>query len=80
MIRVTTSSVIDAPADAVWAAIRDFNALPDWQPGIVKSTIEDGGSADRIGCVRALTLANRASSPSEWWGSPMRTAQSPTRS
>ena len=26
------STVIDAPADAVWAKIRDFNGLPDWYP------------------------------------------------
>jgi len=52
MIRVYTSSVIDAPADAVWQQVRDFNGLPNWHPGIAESRIEAGAPADRIGCVR----------------------------
>ena len=52
MIRVYTSSVIDAGADSVWARIRDFNALPQWHPGIADSRIENGQPSDRIGCVR----------------------------
>ena len=43
MVKVYISSVIDAPADRVWAAIRDFNALPKWHPAI-----ED--SQSRAGC------------------------------
>ncbi len=56
MIRVTTSSVINAPVETVWKTIRDFNALPEWQPAIAKSEIEDGGTSDRIGCVRSMEL------------------------
>ena len=52
MIRVYTSSVIDAPADAVWQQVRDFNGLPDWHPGIAESRIEAGMPSDRIGCIR----------------------------
>jgi hypothetical protein len=52
MIRVYTSSVIDAPADAVWQQVRDFNGLPNWHPGIAESRIEAGAPSDRIGCVR----------------------------
>lgn len=52
MVRVYTSSVIDAPADAVWARIRDFNGLPQWHPGIVDSRIENGEPSDKVGCVR----------------------------
>ena len=37
MIRVYTSSVIDAPADAVWEQVRDFNGLPQWHPCIADS-------------------------------------------
>jgi len=57
MIRVTTSSVINAPVDTVWQAIRDFNALPDWHPAIASSKVEDGGTPDRIGCIRNMELA-----------------------
>ena len=52
MIKVYTSSVIDAPADAVWAQIRDFNALPQWHPQIADSRIEGATASDRIGCIR----------------------------
>ena len=54
MVRVYTSSVIDAPADAVWARVRDFNALPQWHPGIADSRIENSEASDRIGCIRAF--------------------------
>jgi hypothetical protein len=52
MVRVYVSSVIDAPADTVWARVRDFNGMPQWHPGIADSRIENGEPADRIGCIR----------------------------
>ena len=54
MANVFISSVIPAPIDSVWAKIRDFNGLPDWHPRMVKSEIEGGLPADRIGCVRRI--------------------------
>ena len=56
MVRVYTSSVIDASADAVWNVIRDFNALPAWHPLIADSRIENGQPADKVGCVRAFRM------------------------
>ena len=58
MIRIYTSSVIDAPADSVWAVIRDFNALPAWHPLIAESRIEGGLAADQVGCVRNFRLVD----------------------
>ncbi|AOB31134.1 polyketide cyclase [Bordetella sp. H567] len=52
MTTVFVSSVIDAPAADVWAAVRDFNGMPQWHPLIADSLIENGLTADRIGCVR----------------------------
>ncbi len=52
MIRVYTSSVINAPVDTVWGLVRDFNALPAWHPGIADSRIEQGWPSDRVGAVR----------------------------
>ena len=52
MIRVYTSSVIDRPAEAVWARIRDFDALPQWHPVIADSRIEGGLASDQVGCIR----------------------------
>ena len=54
MVRIYTSSVIDAAADAVWARIRDFDALPQWHPGIADSRIENGEPGDKVGCIRSF--------------------------
>ena len=56
MVKVYISSVIDAPADRVWAAIRDFNALPKWHPAIKDSHVEGGLPSDRVGCIRNFNL------------------------
>jgi len=56
MVKVYTSSVIDAPAAEVWDRIRDFNGLPSWHPGIAESRIELGRSSDQVGCIRNFTL------------------------
>jgi uncharacterized protein YndB with AHSA1/START domain len=60
MPTVTVSSVIAAPVDQVWAAIRDFNGLPSWHPRMVASEIEDGKASDEIGCVRKFQTATGA--------------------
>lgn len=56
MARVYVSSVIGAPADRVWAAVRNFDGLPDWHPAVAESRIEGGAAADQVGCVRAFRL------------------------
>ncbi len=60
MPRAYASTVIDRPAGEVWAVIRDFNGLPDWNPGVTRSAIEDGRPADQVGCVRSFHLADGA--------------------
>jgi uncharacterized protein YndB with AHSA1/START domain len=56
--KVYVSSVLDAPADRVWAMIRDFNGLPSWVPAVTESRIEQRHPADKIGCVRNFTLTD----------------------
>lgn len=58
MARVYVSSVISAPAARVWARLRDFNGLPNWHPAIAESRIENGETADKVGCIRAFSLRN----------------------
>lgn len=58
MTKVFVSAVIDAPVDAVWALMRDFNGLPDWHPRFSRSHIEDGLPSDQIGCVRNFDIAD----------------------
>jgi hypothetical protein len=56
VIKVYTSTVIDAPADVVWGIVRDFNGLPRWTPFVADSRIEQNLPADRIGCIRNFRL------------------------
>ena len=56
MVKVYTSSVLDASADAVWSEIRDFNGLPRWHPAIKDSYIEHQLPSDKVGCIRNFTL------------------------
>ena len=58
MAKIFISSVINAPIDAVWAKMRDFNGLADWHPLVAESHIEDGEPSDRVGCVRTFRLAD----------------------
>src|SRR3954470_9355495 len=56
-----TSTVIDLPADRVWAAVRDFNGLATWWPAAVtNSEIEEGKGGDQVGAVRSFHLKDGA--------------------
>jgi hypothetical protein len=56
MTKVYVSTVIDAAAADVWRVVRDFNGLPSWAPFAVESRIEQGQSADQVGCIRNFRL------------------------
>ena len=58
MAKVYASSVIPAPASAVWAVVRDFNALPKWTKFVAESRIEHNAPADKVGCIRNFRLNN----------------------
>jgi Polyketide cyclase / dehydrase and lipid transport len=60
MPRVFVSSVVEAPAEEVWAIIRRFDAAADWLPFVRSSPIEDGGDPTRVGCVRVVTQTDGA--------------------
>lgn len=56
MTHVYVSSIIPAPANTVWALVRDFNALPQWTPFVAESRIEQNVPSDKVGCIRAFSL------------------------
>ncbi|MBY0364312.1 MAG: SRPBCC family protein [Phreatobacter sp.] len=56
MPKVVRSTIINAPVDALWAVLRDFNGHDQYHPIVAASAIERGHPADRIGCVRRFTL------------------------
>jgi carbon monoxide dehydrogenase subunit G len=51
--KVTEQISIDAPAAAVWARIRNFDALKDWHPAVASSSASDGNNE---GSLRTLQL------------------------
>lgn len=55
MIRVHESAVIPHPVSRVWALVGDFNSMPDWQPDIVASELQNGLPGTAVGCVRLTT-------------------------
>lgn len=55
MAKAFASTIIEAPVEAVWDVVRDFNALPVWNPGIRDSSIEEGLASDVVGCIRSFT-------------------------
>src|SRR5207342_1250798 len=57
-VRVLRSAVVDAPIDAVWRLLRDFNSHAEWHPAIAASRIEAGEGSDVVGAVRAFRLAD----------------------
>jgi carbon monoxide dehydrogenase subunit G len=58
--RVTVSDVVSAPVDEVWAAIRDFDAIDQWHPGITDCSIEDGHGSAEIGAVRSFQAGEKS--------------------
>jgi len=57
MAGVTIAEPIPAPADRVWAQIRDFGSISDWLPAAEASEANGAG----VGAVRMLALAGGAS-------------------
>jgi len=55
-VHVMRSGVINAPVEAVWHLLRDFNSHGGWHPAVAESRIEAGEAPDLVGAVRAFTL------------------------
>ena len=56
MVRVIRSTVLNAPIEAVWNVVRDFNGHDKWHPVVATSQIERGNPSDMVGCVRRFRL------------------------
>ena len=56
MVRVRRTTVLDAPVDAVWRILRDFNGHDRWHPIVARSDLEDGRRTDQVGAVRNFTI------------------------
>ena len=56
MVTVRRSTIIDAPVEAVWRVVRDFNGHDSWHPAVRDSALEGGLATDLIGAVRNFHL------------------------
>jgi NADPH:quinone reductase len=60
MAAIMRSAVINAPIEAVWRVLRDFNSHHLWHPEVAASEIEDSLPSDQPGCVRRFRLRDGA--------------------
>ncbi len=60
MVAIMRSAVINAPIDAVWRVLRDFNSHHLWHPQVASSEIEESLPSDQPGCVRRFRLRDGA--------------------
>jgi len=58
VVKVYRSTILEAPIEAVWEILRDFNGHDRWHPAIASSQIERGHSASKVGCVRKFRLSD----------------------
>ena len=58
MVHLHRSSVIEAPAEAVWAILGDFNGHAAWHPAVADSVLEEGAAGDQVGAVRNFRLTD----------------------
>jgi len=56
MVKISKSTILEAPVETVWEVLRDFNGHDQWHPIVADSVIEKGWPSDRIGCVRRFHL------------------------
>ncbi|MEO0771592.1 MAG: SRPBCC family protein [Pseudomonadota bacterium] len=54
-MHVFRSMIIDAPTPRVWQAVRAFDGVAAWNPGVTTATLENGAPT-ATGTVRALDI------------------------
>ncbi len=56
-MHVFRSMIIDADISSVWAAVRAFDGVVHWNPGVVRASLENGTST-ATGTIRKLDIAD----------------------
>ncbi len=56
-MKVYRSVILDAPIEAVWADVRAFDGVVNWNPGVVGARMESGSST-AVGSIRHLDIAD----------------------
>ena len=56
-MHVFRSMIIDADIDRVWTAVRAFDGVANWNPGVDTATLENG-AATATGTIRSLQITD----------------------
>lgn len=56
-MHVTRSMILDAPITVAWQAIRRFDGVVDWNPGVTAARMETGQPTE-VGAVRHLDIVD----------------------
>lgn len=56
-MKVFRGVILDAPIGAVWATVRPFDGVANWNPGVTAARMETG-TATGIGSIRHLDIAD----------------------
>ncbi|WP_164661629.1 SRPBCC family protein [Tropicibacter sp. Alg240-R139] len=56
-MHVYRSMILDAPIDAVWSAVRAFDGVSQWNPGVTSARMETG-TATSVGSIRHLDIVD----------------------
>ncbi len=55
MVKIVKSTILEAPVEAVWEVLRDFNGHDQWHPAVADSHIERGQPPTRSAACGAST-------------------------
>ncbi len=56
-MKVFRSVILDAPLDRVWAAVRAFDGVVNWNPAVTGARMESG-SPTAVGAIRHLDIVD----------------------
>ena len=56
-MKVKRSVIIDANIERVWAAVRQFDGVSAWNPGVSAAHMESGKGTE-VGCIRHLDIVD----------------------
>lgn len=58
-MHVYRSMILNAPIEAVWSAVRAFDGVAEWNPGVVAARMETG-TPTSVGSIRHLDIVDGA--------------------
>ena len=56
-MKVFSSVILDAPIAQVWAAVRAFDGVANWNPGVSAARMESGAPTE-VGAIRHLDISD----------------------